>query len=116
MAYKKTSYTHRLVEKGRVFAVNLFLEGDSEAIKPFTKGRLKNPTKMEAVKYTLSPTISCPIIAEAAAYVECKVLNIIDIQGDHDLVIAEAVGGGVIKPAGPQDILTLPYLGWSYAG
>ncbi|HSF82163.1 MAG TPA: flavin reductase, partial [Anaerolineales bacterium] len=92
------------------------LKADSDAIKPFTKGRAKNPSKMEAAEYTTSPETGCPIIAGAAAYLECKVVDFLDVRGDHDLVIGEVVGASVFKPGEPQDMLTLPHLGWSYAG
>lgn len=116
LALQKTSYTHGLIKNGKVFAVNLFLKADSDAIKPFTKGRAKNPSKMEAAEYTTSPETGCPIIAGAAAYLECKVVDFLDVRGDHDLVIGEVVGASVFKPGEPQDMLTLPHLGWSYAG
>lgn len=116
LALQKKSYTHTVIQKGKVFAINFFLKKDSELIKPFSKSRNKNPAKMENADYTLSPETSCPIITGAAAYLECKCIDIVDIQGDHDLVIGEIVGAGIMKSGEAQDILTLPDLGWNYAG
>ncbi len=43
LGLQKTSYTHGLIEKGGVFAVNIFLKDGADALKPFMKGRSKNP-------------------------------------------------------------------------
>jgi flavin reductase (DIM6/NTAB) family NADH-FMN oxidoreductase RutF len=112
----KDAYTHQLVEQGGVFAVNLFNKADAEAIKPFSKSRAKSPDKMEAAAYSTGPETGCPILDDASAHFECKVVDIIDIGGDHDIVVGEVIGAGVKKSAGPEEILSLPDIGWSYAG
>lgn len=116
LGLQKTSYTHGLIEKGRVFAVNLFRKEDAELIKAFTKSRVKNPQKVESATYSLSPNINCPIIEGCAAYLECRVIQVVDAGGDHSIVIGEVVGAGELKESSVDDILTLPYIGWSYAG
>ena len=116
LALQKTSYTHGLVEKGKVFAVNLFLKSDSDLIQPFTKSRAKRPQKVENANYSPGPLTGCPIIEGAAAYLECRVVELVDSGGSHSLVIGEVIGAGVMKEALVDDMLTLPFLGWSYAG
>jgi flavin reductase (DIM6/NTAB) family NADH-FMN oxidoreductase RutF len=66
--------------------------------------------------FTAGPETGCPIIAGAAAYLECRVVSITDNGGDHDLVVGEVVGAGVHKDGKATETLTLPDLGWSYAG
>ena len=116
LGLQKTCYTHGLLEKGGSFAVNIFSQEDSEAIMPFTKGRSKNPEKMKDAKYTQAPVTGCPVLDGAAAYVECRVVEIVDVGGDHDIVVGEVVGGDVMKEIEASEALTLPKLGWSYAG
>ena len=116
IAMQKTCYSRELVGKGNVFAVNIFNKADAEAIKPYTKGRAKYPTKMDGAKYDPGPETGCPILQGAAAYLECKVVVIHDIGGDHDIVVGEIIGAGVIKDGGASDSLSLLDLGWSYAG
>ncbi len=112
----KNAYSHGLVQEGRVFALNIFNKADADLIKPFTKGRAKNPDKMVAVAYTPGPETGCPILEGVAAYLECKVLDILDVGGDHDIVVGEVIGAGINKPGEAGDMLSLPDLGWSYAG
>lgn len=112
----KNAYSHGLVQQGKVFAVNLLNKADADLIKPFTKGRAKNPDKMKNVPYTPGPETGCPILEGAAAYFECRVVNILDVGGDHDIVVGEVIGAGVNNPGEAGDTLSLPDLGWSYAG
>ncbi len=116
LGLQKTAYTHELVEAGRVFAVNLFKKEYAEAIKRFSKSRKRNPDKIKGARFDDGPETGCPILKEADAYLECRVRVIVDAGGDHDVVIAEIVGGGVRNPGEPSEILTLPDLGWDYAG
>jgi flavin reductase (DIM6/NTAB) family NADH-FMN oxidoreductase RutF len=113
---QKKAYSHGIIEDGRVFALNLFLEADRDYLMPFTKGRSKKPDKMTSAVYTTAPETGCPILEGAAAHLECKVVQIIDISGDHDVVIGEPIGAGIIKAGQVSDSLSLVKLGWSYAG
>jgi flavin reductase (DIM6/NTAB) family NADH-FMN oxidoreductase RutF len=116
LGLQKTCYTHELIEKGGVFAVNIFRKEDEDSIKPFTKGRAKNPDKMKDASFTPAPETGCPVLEGAAAYLECRVVRIVDTGGDHDIVVGEVVAAGVAKPGEAPDTLTLLDLGWSYAG
>jgi flavin reductase (DIM6/NTAB) family NADH-FMN oxidoreductase RutF len=116
LGLSKKAYSYGVIEAGRVFAVNIFNKEDQEAMTPFSKARTKRPDKMENARYTPAPETGCPVLEGAAAYVECKVVQIVDAGGDHDIVIGEVVGGGINKPGEVTDTLTLPHIGWSYAG
>lgn len=116
LGLQKSSYTHGLVQKGNAFAINIFHERDKELLTPFLKGRAKNPDKMREAEYRRAPLTGCPVLEGAAAYIECRVLRTIDIGGDHDIVVGEAIGGEVMKPGSVSDTLMLTDLGWSYAG
>ena len=116
MGLQKKAYTHSVIEQGGVFAVNIFRAEDEEAIKGFTSGRAKNPDKMTNAEYTPAPVTGCPILAGASAYVECRMIQMVDVGGDHDLLVGEVVGGDVLISCTVEESLTLTHLGWSYAG
>ncbi len=113
---QKKAYSHQLISQGGVFAINIFNKADQEAMMPFTKGRAKNPDKMATATFTPAPETGCPILDGAAAYVECNVVKLVDVGSDHDILLGEVVGGGVFKEGEVTDTLTLPHVGWSYAG
>lgn len=116
MGLQNSSYTMGLIEESKVFGVNLYQKEDASAIKPFTKSRAKNPDKFAAAKFTDGPATGVPVLDDAAAYLECEVVEIVDTGAGHSTVIAKVVGGGVRGEHKAADILTLPHLGWSYAG
>ncbi len=113
---QKKAYSHEVIEGGGVFAINIFNQEDQEAMMPFTKSREKNPDKMAEATYTAGPETGCPILEGAAAYIECRVRQMIDIGGDHDIIVGEVVNAGILKEGEVTDTLTLPFVGWSYAG
>ena len=113
---QNSAYTMGLVKESRKFVVNLFRKEDASVIKQFTKSREKNPEKFESANYSDGPVTDVPVLDEAAAYVECEVEEIYDTGAGHSVVIAKVVGGGVRKEGEAADTLTLPDLGWSYAG
>ena len=113
---QKTSYSHGVIEQGGVFAINIFRAEDQDILMPFCKSRAKFPDKMKETSFSSAAQTGCPVLEGAAAYVEFKVTQIVDIGGDHDIVVGEPVGAEVLKPAKVGDMLTLAHLGWSYAG
>jgi len=110
------SYTHGLISKSGVFAVNIFNKEDQEAMTLYSKARAKRPDKMDNAVFTPGPETGCPILEGAAGYLECKVVQLVDAGGDHDILIGEVINAGVLKPGEETDTLTLPYVGWSYSG
>ncbi len=113
---QKKAYSHAVISEGGVFAINIFNKEDREILMPFTKGRARNPDKMKEAAYSAAPKTGCPILEGAAAYVECRVTQMVDVGGDHDILVGEVVGGDVLKPGDVSSTLTLPDIGWSYAG
>jgi len=113
----KKAHSHSLITSGKVFTINIFKKDDPEAIKHYSKPSARNPAKMSnAPPYTIAPETGCPVLQGAVAYVECKVTQIVETGGDHDLVVGEVVGAGVNEPKEVTEILTLPDIGWSYSG
>ncbi len=112
----KKAYTHNLISQSGVFAVNIFNTEDQEALTRYSKGRAKRPEKMDNAVFTSGPETGCPILEGAAAYLECEVVDLVNIGGDHEILVGEVINAGILKPGEVSDTLTLPHVGWSYAG
>ncbi len=112
----KKSYTYEMIGKSSVFAVNIFNKEDQDALTIYSKPRAKSPGKMENALFSPAPETACPVLDGAAAYLECKVVQLIDIGGDHDILVGEVINAGLLKPGEVNDTLSLPHVGWSYAG
>ena len=93
-----------------------FRKEDQDYLLPFTKSRAKNPDKMKDANYQEAPETGCPVLEGAAAYIELTVKDIVDIGADHDLLVGEPVNAAILKEGKAEDTLTLPDIGWSYAG
>lgn len=113
---QNTSYTMGLVKKSGKFVVNIFDKEQANVVKQFTKSRENDPDKFTNANYSDGPVTGVPVLDEAAAYLELEVEEIYDTEAGHSVVIGKVVGGDLRKEIEASDTLTLPYLGWSYAG
>jgi len=113
---QNSSYTMGLIRQSKKFAVNIFRKEDANEIKLFTKSRKKDPEKFDKASYIDGAVTGVPVLKEAAAYLECEVVEMVDTGAGHSAVIAKVVAGDVLKQGEASDTLTLPDLGWSYAG
>ncbi len=116
LGLQNTSYTMGLIEKSKRFVVNIFDKDDADVVKAFTKSREKNPDKFASANYSDGEVTGVPVLDEAAAFLECEVIEIVDTGSGHSAVVAKVVGGGTRKELEAADTLSLPFLGWSYAG
>lgn len=116
LGLQNTCYTYGLVQKSGVFCINIFRKEDQESLMPYTKSLAKAPDKMEGAVFEPAPETQCPVLQGTAAYIECRVLDIVDINAGHDIVIAEPINAAVLKELEYTDALTLMDVGWHYAG
>lgn len=92
IAIGKTRHSIKLIQKSRVFAVNFMPFSLKEKIvfcgtqsgEHIDKFKETGLTKIEATK------IDCPLIKEALDYLECEVVNEVDI-GDHTFFVGKVL-------------------------
>lgn len=86
--------SYAVLGRGRVFSVNV-LASDQVALashfgKPATAG------KLSSVAWTPG-TAGAPLLDDAAAWLECRPMHE-EPAGDHVLVVAEVIGGRLLRP------------------
>lgn len=97
--------THRLIEEGGSFTVNLW---DSENTRPFVKfSKPASKEGMELNGYPISEgSTGAPIFTDSVAWMECEVRQAVDC-GTHTFFIGELVAAGVndddARPASMSD-------------
>jgi flavin reductase (DIM6/NTAB) family NADH-FMN oxidoreductase RutF len=100
-----------LTQSGSV-AVHLLGEGQQEIARKFI-----STTEVHDGKINGEPFIegknSSPILLSAPAYVECKVLKVVDGDGDHSIVVMEVVEAEVRQEVRPLLVSDSP---WKYGG
>jgi len=97
VSVERAAYTHELVEQGGCFALSLVDREDRAIVRKFTK-----PVEVDVDAQTLNgfPYVErvtgAPILAQAAAFVDCKVQERLE-TGDHTFFIGEVVDSGFLR-------------------
>lgn len=87
------SYTHQFIEKAGCFAVNILGEGQADLAKHFGRqsGRDVAKFKREDI-YWEARTTGSPILLDALAFMDCRVVDLYDPPGgDHTLFVGEVL-------------------------
>lgn len=91
----KTRYSHDMIAKSGVFAVNVLGPENINHGKHFGLKTGKKTDKFEGIDYDTKVTGS-PILKDCISWLDCKVVGTHD-AGDHTLFIGEVLDGGVIR-------------------
>jgi flavin reductase (DIM6/NTAB) family NADH-FMN oxidoreductase RutF len=90
----ETSATRELIERSRVFAVNILARGQGELSDRFAKRRKEgDPHQFEGVGYDRAPTRS-PILHGCHAFADCRVVAVHE-GGDHRIYVGRVDTLGV---------------------
>lgn len=111
VALRKPSRTYQLVKQGRVFSLNLLDKQERQTVRALERPSKAADNKLAKVGY-LEENTGAPILRDAFAYAECKVLEIYE-PGDHALVVGEVVHSGIKGRGRP---LMCADLKWHYGG
>ena len=110
-AIRHESHAHAMVAAAGVFSVNLLDKGQKDVAASFLKHAVVEGDRLSGHRYQLGKT-GCPILDEAAAWLECKVVDRVP-RGDHEVFVAQVVEAGVRRPG---DALGHADTGWHYGG
>ena len=115
VAVTKEAFTHELLVKGKVFALNILDREDRAIVRKFVK-----PVDVDAAASTMNGfpyhegKTGAPILDQAVAYVDCEVRNPVDC-GDHTFFIGEVVDVAFQKPE-DTPVLRMEDTRMSYGG
>jgi flavin reductase (DIM6/NTAB) family NADH-FMN oxidoreductase RutF len=103
---KADSGAYAMVKKTNSFALNMLGKGQQGPAFAFFKPAQKDGDKISGEPYRKG-TNGQPILTNAPASVECKLVQIVE-QGDHHIVVAEVTEANVAKaPEGRPDAAIL---------
>ncbi len=88
-------YTYQLIKDSGFFAINVLGEGQVDLAKHFGFKSGREVDKFAEVEHFLAQKGS-PILKEAIAYFECKLVSICE-AGDHALFLGEIVDHQVLR-------------------
>jgi flavin reductase (DIM6/NTAB) family NADH-FMN oxidoreductase RutF len=99
-AVEKQSHSHQLLQDSGVFAINFLGREQLRHAQRMAVPHRMNPHKMAGVPYHIGVT-GAPLLDEAIGYLECRVVQRLDVNGDHTLFVGEVVAGAVTSQAEP---------------
>jgi len=109
LAVRGGSESHPMIESDRVFSVNFLARDQIDIAKSFFKKPEQADGTLGGHPFRTGVT-GCPLLTDAPAYLDCKVVEVID-AGDHTIMIGEVVDGGCTSEAEPLRLSDTP---WSY--
>jgi flavin reductase (DIM6/NTAB) family NADH-FMN oxidoreductase RutF len=107
VAVEKDSHSRTLLQKSRIFSVSILKSGQKDVAGEFAKAKKDRDFRF------VSKKTGAPILADAAAYLDCKVVDS-HPSGDHVIFFGEVVDSGILDES--AEPLTLKETGWRYGG
>ena len=116
VSVQKDALTHELIAEGGGFALSVVDREDRAIVRKFTK-----PVEVDVGAGTLNgfpftdaPVTGAPILAQAVAWVDCRVHSTVDL-GSHTLFLGQVVDAGFAK-AEDTPVLRMEDTRMSYGG
>lgn len=108
---KSDSTAFNLIKQGRVFALSFLGTGQGNLAFAFFRHVEAKDNKFGDIPFETAET-GCPIISDAPAWVEGRVVEIVE-YGDHAVVVGEVTNAGLKRE---EKALTLAEMGLKYGG
>ncbi len=112
-AIKTGNDSHRLIEAGGAFAVNVLGRDQLEIGKAFFRTSVVEGDTINGYRFEPAPETGCPLIVDLPYWFECRVTDTVK-RGDHTIFVGETVGAGVRD--GTAVPLVLRDTGMNYGG
>ena len=115
VAVDQHALTHRLIEAGRCFSVNLVAREDRAIVRRFTKPVEVDEATGELNGFAVRTAVTgAPVLAIAAAYLDCRLQQAVP-TGDHTLFVGEVVDADFLREEGTE-VLRMEDTRMSYGG
>jgi flavin reductase (DIM6/NTAB) family NADH-FMN oxidoreductase RutF len=98
VSIKRDGETHRMLEAGRVFAVNFLHEEQAELANSLGYANDPDARALRTVPFHTGAT-GAPVLDDCLCYLDCRVIDAFETR-DHTLYVGvvDAVGGGERRP------------------
>lgn len=103
VALAKVRYTHELITKSKVFAVNILGQNHLQTAKHFGFQSGRKVDKFANIGYEFKKS-GAPILRDSIAYLDCILWASYD-GGDHTIFVGEIVDGNISSEIDPLDPL-----------
>ncbi len=120
VSVESAAISHALLEAGGVFSLNILPRTERAIVRKFVKPLVDDGDPVRLAGFALrSGDTGAPILADAAAWIECELRQQLDC-GSHTLFVGEVVGCGGDGPGGEGtgglEVLRMEDTRMSYGG
>ena len=99
ISVEKTTHTHRVLEAGGIFTVNILGEHQQAMSSLFAKRNEPELGTLRGVPFVVGST-GAPRLEDCLAFLECRVVDMLD-GGDHSIFLGEVVHEGIVNDVKP---------------
>ena len=110
---KRDTHSNEMLKESRVFTLNVLGHDQKDLAQRFFKDQPVTAERFGETPYVAGAKTGCPVFPETPAHVECEIVEIVDGENDHSVVVAKVVDVAFRHEARP---LTHAETGWHYAG
>lgn len=114
VAVRKDSHIYPVLKEVGTFALNVVGEGQEELAAAFFRYVAPGERELAGHPFEDGPHSGTPILIETPAWLECRVVEEANAGGDHALMVADVLAGGV-RSRTPRP-LALSTTKWTYGG
>lgn len=96
IAVKKGRFVTAWLEKHPYFCLNQLGQGQKEFLKHFGAGFAPEADAFAGVKTRQTEAHGSIVLSDALAFMECQLEHVFATGGDHDLIVARVINGGLL--------------------
>lgn len=95
----RSSHTHRILEAGGAFTVNILGEHQQDVSRLFAKKAEPERGTLRGQPFRIGKT-GAPVLEDCLAFIECRVAEV-HSGGDHTIFLGEVIDLGIVKDVPP---------------
>jgi flavin reductase (DIM6/NTAB) family NADH-FMN oxidoreductase RutF len=95
----RSSHTHRILEEGGAFTVNILGEHQQDVSRLFAKKAEPERGTLRGQPFRIGKT-GAPVLEDCLAFIECRVAEV-HSGGDHTIFLGEVIDLGIVKDVPP---------------
>jgi flavin reductase (DIM6/NTAB) family NADH-FMN oxidoreductase RutF len=111
---RKDSHIYGELKQHGIFALNVVGEGQENLARTFFKYVAAGDGEFNGHAFEPGPVSGAPLLVEAPGWLECRIVEEANADGDHGLFVAEVVAGDLRRK--DSRALNLATTAWSYGG
>jgi len=85
-----------LIRAGGTFALSVIARDDTTLMKRYARGPGDDAHPFAGVR-TTDGQLGVPLLTDALAYLECRLIHTCDFGGDHEIFVGEVVAGKLLR-------------------